>query len=82
MKKALATIRHLLLLILLLCLASQAVAEPQHQPPIKQRTIPDYLSKAERKAVDLYHRVLPSVVTVITSRKADVTKKAGPMLLD
>jgi len=81
MKNTQSLIRNLLLLPLLLGLvAHAAAADPQHRPPIKQRTTPDYLSVTERQAVDLYRRVLPAVVTVITASKTYAAKRSGPQM--
>ena len=77
MKNSPSPIQYLLLLALMLGLVAPAAAEPKHQPP-KQRTIPGYLSASERKVVDLYRRVLPTVVTVITARKTFAAKESGP----
>lgn len=48
--------------------ASAAVcATGKHTAP-RVRTVPRYLSSAELRAVKLYRRVLPTVVTIVTSR--------------
>jgi len=80
MKNNSPSIRHLLFLALILGLVAPVAAEPKHQPSIKQRTTPDYLLAAELQAVDLYRRVLPAVVTVITARKAFAAKESGPQV--
>lgn len=77
MKRGLSPLRHLALLALVLAFAGTAAAAPQHRPSTKQRTVPGYLSAAERRVVELYQRVLPTVVTVLTARKTYDAKAAG-----
>ena len=77
MKTSSSPMRHLLLLILVLAFTGTATAAQQHRPSKKLRTVPDYLTAAELQAVELYQRVLPTVVTVITSRKTYAAKTSG-----
>lgn len=64
-----------LALMIALCSPSSAQSqEPEHAPP-KRRAPPTDLEAHERRAVAIYQRVLPSVVTVLT--KEEVRTESG-----
>jgi serine protease Do len=59
------------LVAILLCCCSTIgpIALSQEHAEKKKRVIPDYLSGFEKRSVDLYREVLPTVVTIYTKRK-------------
>ena len=62
-------------LVTLLMSGVPGLPAQEHASP-KVRSVPDYLSGEEAQAADLYRRVLPTVVTILTSSR--VITEEGP----
>jgi len=76
MKGGTSVVWRLVVTTLAIAIAFPAFGEPPHASK-KIRTVPSYLSSSEIQAVNLYKRVLPTVVTVFASRSVFKREKGA-----